>query len=76
MYTLMRVNKDIKQQTITLDLFDFVNNHNVEMTYSINRYYHLVDDQMIELLNILCLKHIKCDINTWNELMKQIIKSK
>ena len=76
MYTLMRVNKDSKLKTITLDLFDFENNHNVEMTYSMNTYYHRVDVQLIEMLNILCLTHVKFDINTWNELMKQIIKSK
>lgn len=74
MYTLMRVNKDVKQRTITLDLVDFENNHNVEMTYSMDIHYHNVDMQLIDLLNILCLTHIKFDINMWNELMKQIIK--
>ena len=76
MYTLMRVNKDNRLRTITLDLFDFENNHNIEMTYSMNTYYHKVDTQLIEILDILCLTHVKFNINTWNELIKQIIKHK
>lgn len=76
MYTLMRVNKDTLSRSLILDLHDFENNHTVEMKYSINEYYHIIDKQIENILYSMAEKSIKLDIASWNDFIKQMIKNK